>query len=138
MPQKKTKTEKVNWTYNGKTDFKLPENAIGFTYRIDISDNYYYGKKNLTSTRGRGKKAVVSESNWRSYESSSKEVKQLVKNGAMIKKSIIKFCFSKAELSLEEAKLIVCNNGLEDINCLNRWVSLKVWQHQVIKGSNGI
>jgi hypothetical protein len=139
MAVKKT-TEKIEWTYQGKKDFTVPPLAIGFTYLIEIIGTpfYYYGKKNLTSTRGRGKKAVTKESNWRNYESSSKEVKQLVKNGAIIKKSIIKFCFSKAELSLEEARLIICNNGLEDSSCLNRWISLKVWQHQLTKGSNGI
>lgn len=131
MPPKTKTTEKVNWTYKGKTDFKVPENAIGFTYRIDISDNYYYGKKNLTSTRGRGKKAVVSESNWRVYNSSSVELKSLIKAGKKYKKEILKFCFSKAELSYEEAKEIVCNNALTDDKCLNKWITLKVWQHQL-------
>lgn len=131
MPPKTVKKEIVPWTYKGKTDFKVPENAIGFIYRIDISDNYYYGKKNLTSTRGRGKKAVVSESNWRSYNSSSVELKSLIKAGKKYKKEILKFCYSKAELSYEETKEIICNNALTDDKCLNKWITLKVWQHQL-------
>lgn len=131
MPPKTIKKEIVPWTYKGKTDFKVPENAIGFTYRIDVSDNYYYGKKNLTSTRGKGKKAVVSESNWRSYNSSSVELKSLIKAGKKYKKEILKFCYSKAELSYEECKCIICNAALEDSKCLNKWVTLKVWQHQL-------
>ena len=125
---------KPQWTYQGKTDFKIPENAIGFTYRIDVLDSpfyYYYGKKNLTSTRGRGKKAVTTESAWRNYESSSKELKALIKAGKKIKKEILKFCFSKAELSYEECKIIICDRALEDSNCLNKWVTLKVWEHQL-------
>ena len=135
MPQKK-KVEKAIWTYKGKTDFKVPPTAIGFIYRIDLIDSpfsYYYGKKNLTSTRGRGKKAVTTESNWRNYESSSKELKVLIKSGKKIKKEILKFCYTKAELSLEECKEIICTGALEDDNCLNKWVTLKVWQHQLKK-----
>ena len=131
MPPKTIKKETVQWTYKGKTDFKVPENAIGFTYRIDILDNYYYGKKNLTSTRGRGKKAVVSESNWRVYNSSSVELKALIKAGKKYKKEILKFCYSKAELSYEETKEIICNNALTDDKCINKWITLKVCQHQL-------
>ena len=131
MPPRVSKKENVNWTYKGKIDFKVPENAIGFTYRIDILDNYYYGKKYLTSTRGKGKKAVISESNWRVYNSSSVELKALIKAGKKYKKEILKFCYSKAELSYEEAKEIICNNSLIDDKCLNKWIILKVWQHQL-------
>ena len=133
MPPKKV-NNKPQWTYNSKTDFKIPENAVGFIYRIDVLDSpfyYYYGKKNLTSTRGRGKKAVTTESAWRNYESSSKELRALIKAGKKIKKEILKFCFSKAELSYEECKIIICDRALEDSNCLNKWVTLKVWEHQL-------
>lgn len=135
MRQPKKKTEKAIWTYQGKEDFEVPESAIGFVYRIDVIGTpfYYYGKKNLTSTRGRGKRKVIKESTWRTYESSSKEVKELIKAGKKIKKEILEFAYSKSELTLLETKYIVCNGGLEDIDCLNRWVALKVWQHQIIK-----
>ena len=134
MPPKTIKKETVPWTYQGKKDFKIPENSIGFVYRIDVLDSpfyYYYGKKNLTSTRGKGKKAVTTESAWRSYNSSSVELKSLIKAGKKYKKEILKFCYSKAELSYEEAKEIVCNNALTDDKCLNKWVTLKLWQHQL-------
>ena len=134
MPPKK-KTEKAIWTYQGKEDFEVPESAIGFVYRIDVIGTpfYYYGKKNLTSTRGRGKKKVTKESTWRTYESSSKEIKGLIKAGKKIKKEILEFAYSKSELTLLETKHIICNGCLEDTDCLNRWVALKVWQHQIIK-----
>ncbi len=135
MAVKKTTVEKAEWTYQGKKDFTVPPLAIGFIYLIEIIGTpfYYYGKKNLTSTRGRGKKAVTKESAWRNYESSSKELKELIKGGKKIKKTILKFCFSKSELSLEECKAIICEGGLEDSNCLNKWVTLKVWEHQLKK-----
>lgn len=134
MPPKK-KTDKPQWTYRGKKEFEVPADAIGFIYRIDIigTTYYYFGKKNLHSRRGRGKKAIIKESNWRNYESSSKEVKALIKDGAQIKKQILEFAYSKSELSLKETQAIICNNCLEDLNSLNRWVSCKIFQHQIVK-----
>ena len=110
MPSKKSKTEKAEWTYQGSKDFEVPELAIGFVYRIDVIGTpfYYYGKKNLTSTRGRGKKKVTKESTWRTYESSSKEIKELIKAGKKIKKQILEFAYSKSELTLLETKQIIC------------------------------
>ena len=138
MPPKKTKTEKPSkavWTLSNKEDFDIPDGAYGFTYRIDVIGTpfYYYGQKRLTSTRGRGKKAVTKESAWRNYEGSSLELKALIKSGKKIKKQILEFAYSKSDLTLKETKQIICNGCLEDTDCLNRWVALKVWQHQIIK-----
>ena len=136
MPPKKSKTEKAIWTYEGKEDFEVPSSAIGFVYRIDVIGTpfYYYGKKNLTSTRGRGKKKVTKESTWRTYESSSKEIKGLIKAGKKIKKEILEFAYSKSELTLLETKHIVCNNCIEDENSLNRWIYCRVYQKHVLAG----
>ena len=133
---KKSKTEKAIWTYQGKKDFEVPELAIGFVYRIDVIGTpfYYYGQKKLTSTRGRGKKKVTKESTWRTYESSSKEVKELIKAGKEIKKEILEFAYSKSELTLLETKYIVCNNCIEDENSLNRWIYCRVYQRHVLAG----
>ena len=133
---KKTKTEKAVWTYQGSKDFEVPELAIGFVYRIDVIGTpfYYYGKKNLTSTRGRGKKKVTKESTWRTYESSSKEIKELIKAGKKIKKEILEFAYSKSELTLLETKYIVCNNCIEDENSLNRWIYCRVYEKHILAG----
>jgi hypothetical protein len=145
MPPKKTKTttikdksQKAEWTLNGKKDFIIPEKAIGFIYLIEIIGTpfYYYGKKNLTSTRGRGKKAVTKESTWRNYESSSKEVKELIKSGKKIKKTILEFAYSKSELTLKETQAIICNNCLTDSNSLNRWVYCRVYQKNLVNNNN--
>ena len=135
MPPKKIKlTEKAIWTLNGKEDFSVPELAYGFTYRIDVIGTpfYYYGQKKLTSTRGRGKKAVTKESAWRNYEGSSLELKSLIKSGKKIKKQILDFAYSKSELTLLETKQIICNGCLEDENSLNRWVYCRVYQKNIV------
>jgi len=141
MPAKKIKTTdniKAEWIYQGKKDFTIPENAIGFTYLIEIIGTpfYYYGKKNLTSTRGRGKKAVTKESAWRSYESSSKEIKSLIKGGKKIRKTILEFAYSKSELTLKETQAIICNGCLTDSNSLNRWVYCLEYQKNLLNNSN--
>lgn len=127
------KTVKATWTYQGKEDFKIPENAVGFVYRIDVigTDLYYFGKKNLTSTRGRGKAKKTTESTWRSYESSSKELKELIRGGKKIKKQILEFAFTKTELTFLETKYIICEGALEDPNSLNRWISCKIFERNL-------
>lgn len=132
MPIKKT--EKVNWTLNEKEEFNIPELAYGFVYRIDVIGTpfYYYGQKKLTSTRGRGKKAVTKESAWRNYEGSSLELKSLIKSGKKIKKQILEFAYSKSDLTLRETKQIICNGCLEDENSLNRWVYCRVYQKNIV------
>jgi hypothetical protein len=131
---KKTTVEKAEWTYQGKKDFTIPENAIGFTYLIEIIGTpfYYYGKKNLTSTRGRGKKAVTKESAWQNYEGSSKELKEIINGGKKIKKTILDFAYSKSELSYKETEKIICSGALVDKNSLNRWVICKIFQKYLV------
>lgn len=137
MVVKKTKIDKPTkaiWTLDEKEDFNIPESAYGFVYRIDVIGTpfYYYGQKRLTSTRGRGKKAVTKESAWRNYEGSSLELKALIKSGKKIKKQILEFAYSKSDLTLKETKQIICNGCLEDDNSLNRWVYCRIYQKNIV------
>ena len=137
MVVKKTKIDKPTkaiWTLDEKEDFNIPESAYGFVYRIDVIGTpfYDYGQKRLTSTRGRGKKAVTKESAWRNYEGSSLELKDLIKSGKKIKKQILEFAYSKSDLTLKETKQIICNGCLEDDNSLNRWVYCRIYQKNIV------
>lgn len=135
MAVKKVKTtEKAVWTLDGKEEFNIPSDAYGFVYRIDVIGTpfYYYGQKRLTSTKGRGKKAITKESAWRNYEGSSLELKALIKSGKKIKKQILEFAYSKSDLTLKETKQIICNGCLEDENSLNRWVYCRVYQKNIV------
>ena len=137
MAVKKAKIDKPTkaiWTLDEKEDFNIPESAYGFVYRIDVIGTpfYYYGQKRLTSTRGRGKKAVTKESTWRNYEGSSLELKALIKSGKKIKKQILEFAYSKSDLTLKETKQIICNGCLEDDNSLNRWVYCRIYQKNIV------
>ena len=124
------------WTYLGQEIDYVPEEAYGFVYRIDFSDGrYYIGKKNFRTKRKRrfGKKEiakmtdkrlkkyeiVVKESNWREYNSSSKEVQKLIKDGLSHSKKILHICYHSKQLTYYEALEQFKANVLEDEKSLN-------------------
>ena len=133
MPPKKTKIEKVNWTYKGSEITKTedtPKGSFAFIYKITLEDGrYYIGKKfiwkpNYTSGAKKGQsKGAYS---WQSYCSSSIELKKLIKEGLKYKKEILFFTFSRAETTYKETKEIL-NGALTDPNCLNYWVKCTVY-----------
>lgn len=106
----------------------MPKGAIGFVYLITNKEKYemYIGKKSLYSTIKRkfGKKEsasvtdkrkklyemVTKESNWKTYQSSNKEVQGWKEPS----KQILEFAYSKKELSYLEEKYLFKNDVLED------------------------
>jgi len=115
------------WIWKNKTIdhiSKVPNDAIGFIYKITNNDTgeYYIGKKNLwairSSTRKGSKKKVkvTKESNWLKYKSSS----AIVKSWDNITKEILEFSNTKRGLTYLEAKYLFKNDALEDTKCMNR------------------
>jgi hypothetical protein len=113
----------MSWLYNGKVfrEEDIPEGAVGFVYLmtaiIDRKSAAYVGKKNFyasikkkiakknLSTDKRLKKYTrVSKSSYQNYYSSNDILKKAHKNGVIIKREIIKICYSKTELTYEEVK----------------------------------
>jgi hypothetical protein len=111
-----------NWTYglhSVTSTADMPNGAIGFVYCITVNDKKYIGKKSLYSRRKRkfGKKEiakitdkrkklweyVVKESDWKTYCSSNKEVKELMKF-EVGDRAILAYAYSKKELSYLEEK----------------------------------
>lgn len=141
------------WTYKNKKIHNIEDikkiypKAYGFVYLITLLDKnsnescfFYIGKKNLYTKRKRnfGKKekslikdkrkktyeVVVKESDWKSYSSSNKFIKDNLDN-YNIKKEIILFSDSDSNLSYSEAKEIICQNALENPLFLNNNVSIR-------------
>ncbi len=135
-----------DWNCDGETYTTLeqmPEKAIGFVYLITVIDystnvKYkYIGKKNLFSTRKRnfGKKEaalvtdkrkklyemVTKESDWKSYYSSNKAIKDIVKNQdcKFISREILQFAFTKKHLTYLEIKHMFDRDVLEHPAYLN-------------------
>jgi len=135
------------WLYNDKPIDSLedfPEGAIGFIYKITNTTNnkYYIGRKTarslikkkltlkekkLEDNKGKRFTKVWKESNWKKYWGSSKPLLEAIDNGDHCTRIIIKFCFSKAEITYYEAKTIICSDALLDENSYNSWISAKVY-----------
>ena len=135
----------MSWYYNNKelTDEEIPNNAVGFIYLIENltkkelnKEPYLYiGKKSMISERTKklGKRAIanltdkrsskkvktITESNWREYNGSNKELLEDIKSGNLVNKYILEFCFSKTQLTYLETKHLFCSNVLEDARYYN-------------------
>lgn len=126
----------IPWSYEGEVVNEYPENAKAFVYRLEFADGYtYWGKKNLESIRrkklaGKTRRVTtISESNWKTYLSSSVEVKARLKAGdKLITREIIRWCYSIAEGSYWEAWYQFVNHVLLDIKSLNKWISIKTYR----------
>lgn len=148
------KKDKVCWTYLGKEVSSLsqmPVGTLGIIYKIHnlTTGKYYIGRKGVSSNRKRKltakekllpenkRKTVIIEqkesSGWKTYCGSNLELKEEIKNGHEIKKEILYFCFSKAEITYMETKEILCSGALIDVNSYNGWIKATVYKKNLIK-----
>ncbi len=129
----------MSWLYKNAVfkDEHIPNGAIGFVYMMTaIVDNQsvaYIGKKNFYATRKKNlskkkqpvdkrKKTYerVSKLAYHDYYSSNDVLKQAHKRGVVIKREILKICFSKTELTYQEVKHQFLHGVLEKDYFLNR------------------
>ena len=104
------------WTYNDKLYDTTPEDYQGFVYIITEFDTgkKYIGKKNFwrpktlpkNSKRARRVRTKV-ESDWREYYGSNQKLQLLVeqRGESNYKRTILRLCKTKGEMSYYEAKL---------------------------------
>lgn len=110
----------------------LPGKYFGFIYKItNLANNkVYIGRKNFYTRRKRrfGKKEiakmkdkrskkyewVVKESNWKTYSSSSKELKEDIKNGDEIKREILFLVKKENQMVYFETKFQFIYSVLEE------------------------
>lgn len=113
----------MSWLFNGKVFCQdgIPHGAIGFVYQmsaiIDGKSVSYIGKKNFyASVKTKlSKKAMptdkrlktykrVTKTSYQDYYSSNDVLKKARKDGVVIKRDILKICYSKNELTYQEVK----------------------------------
>ena len=130
----------MEWIYNGVVFYEamIPENAIGFIYEmsaiIDGKAVRYIGKKNFYANikKPLGKKALAMttdkrlkkytrelKSNYKDYYSSNKILKDAHKAGVVIKREILRICYSSTELTYQETKYQFVHEVLERDEYLN-------------------
>lgn len=131
----------MSWIYKGEVfnDSKIPEEAIGFIYEmeaiIDGKAVRYVGKKNFYSTTKKkfGVKALANmedkrakkytiqvKANYQNYYSSNKVLQDAHKAGIIIKRFMVRICFSKTELTYHETKFQFVREVLEKEEYLNQ------------------
>lgn len=129
------------WVYNDKefTEDMIGE-AVGFVYLIynETLEKSYIGKKLFTKSKSyqknKKKKKKRVTSGWQSYYGSNKELQEDVKKQYyIIKRTILRLCYSKSELSYYETKLIFENDCLLSEDWYNSWVSCRI-NKNTIKG----
>lgn len=139
----------VHWTHNGKqvrTIEDTPDGSIGFIYMVTNLTNgkWYIGRKTFRAKKKKKltkkEKALPENSRktykmvdheykgWQNYTGSNAVLNEdIEKRKHKYKKEILRWCFSKAELTFYEGREIVCGDALLDDNCYNSWVSMKVF-----------
>ena len=141
----------MSWVYKGEVfnDSKIPEGALGFIYEmeaiIDGKAVRYVGKKNFYSTTKkkfgvralanmedkRAKKYTIQvKTNYQNYYSSNKVLQDAHKAGVIIKRFMVRICFSKTELTYHETKFQFVREVLEkeeylNANILGRFYKIK-------------
>ena len=130
-----SKKQTINWFFQGKEIKSINNcepNALGFIYEItNLSNNKrYLGRKtirkpNYTSGVNKGK----SKGNYvfTNYCGSSKSLLEDIKNGDVYKKEIIRWCYSKAELTYYESQAIYCSDSLIREDFYNFWCKATVY-----------
>ena len=113
----------MSWIYQLKefTEDMIPDGAVGFVYQMDVILDgrrmSYIGKKNFFADvkTKLSKKAMPTDKRLKNYKrvkkivyqnyySSNEKLKAAHKAGVQIKRTILKICYSKTELSYQEVK----------------------------------
>jgi hypothetical protein len=139
----------MSWIYQHKefTEEMIPDGAVGFVYQMDVildgERKSYIGKKNFFADvkTKLSKKAMPTDKRLKSYKrvrkivyqnyySSNEKLKAAHKAGVIIKRTILKICYSKTELSYQEVKYqFMCEVLEKDIwlnaNILGRFYKQK-------------
>ena len=142
------KITKPQWEYQGKIIEGLkdmPPNTIGIIYRIENLDTgkYYIGRRTVCGNKKR--KLTLSEKKlpensrktfkyveheykgWQEYNGSCEPLLEDIKKGDNYRKEIVKFCFTKKQLTAWELKYILCDCFLDD-NCYNGNIMGKIFK----------
>ena len=134
------------WNYQGVqiTNRKqLPEDAVGFVYKIHNKTNgkYYIGKKILLNKRTRKplkgykrKRVDYVESNWMKYTGSNEETKKWKIEECY--REILYICYNKLELTYFETKLQFIESVLEDERYVNNNILGKFYKGKILKNKD--
>ena len=111
------------WLYDGKIfESEDINDYFGFCYLLTDLENgkMYIGRKYFYSIRKKKgiRKKVKSESDWKTYYSSSKKVQHIVQESGpnRFKREILSLYIKKGQVNYNETKLLFNHNVLEALN----------------------
>ena len=111
------------WLYDGKIfESEDINDYFGFCYILTDLENgmKYIGRKYFHSVRKKKgiRKKVRSESDWKTYYSSSKKIQQMVLESGpnRFKREILSLYKKKGQVNYNETKLLFQHNVLEAVN----------------------
>ena len=111
------------WLYDGKVfESEDINDYYGFCYLLTDLENgkQYIGRKYFYSVRKKKgiRKKERSESDWKSYYSSSKKIQQMVQESGpnRFKREILSLYKKKGQVNYNETKLLFQHNVLEAVN----------------------
>ena len=111
------------WLYDGKVfESEDINDYFGFCYILTDLENgiKYIGRKYFYSVRKKKgiRKKVRSESDWKTYYSSSKKIQQMVLESGpnRFKREILSLYKKKGQVNYNETKLLFQHNVLEAVN----------------------
>ena len=111
------------WLYDGKIfESEDIKDYFGFCYILTDLENgiKYIGRKYFYSVRKKKgiRKKVRSESDWKTYYSSSKKIQQMVLESGpnRFKREILSLYKKKGQVNYNETKLLFQHNVLEAVN----------------------
>jgi len=111
------------WLYDGKVfESEDIKDYFGFCYILTDFETgkQYIGRKYFYSVRKKKgiRKKVRSESDWKSYYSSSKKIQQMVQESGpnRFKREILSLYKKKGQVNYNETKLLFQHNVLEAVN----------------------
>lgn len=124
------------WLFDGENFVEVPEDAVGFIYRIEqkSTGKYYIGKKIFWNKvckpplKGKKRRRISRKpSDWKTYYGSSDELKALVvENPDDFVRTILRVCKSKSEMSYWETYEIMVSHALMDSLSFNKWISARI------------
>lgn len=138
----------MTWYYKNEVVEQLPDDCLGFVYLIiNLTNNKkYIGKKlatfsksktkTITTKSGTKKKKKIryrEESDWKTYWSSSEELKKDVESlgESNFRREILHFCKSKGGLSYYELKEQVVRQVLESNDYYNGIIQVRIHKSHI-------
>lgn len=137
MPRKVI-SPSAQWMHKGSPVTEILDDHEGFIYLIvneTLGGKFYIGRKSfwsyskkrltpkeklLPENKRKTFKITQTETKWRSYTGSCKELNDDIKRGHKITKTILRFCKTRRQMTAWETKYIICecfgDNSKENYN----------------------